>query len=400
MTGMLIEAIKTILKPNLAQLTALAAIGLVVMGLGAIEVTPESHFASRQTAILMIGLVVMLMIALPHHRLIGPLVYPMGIGVLGLLVFLLIPGIPESIVPVNNSAKRWIDLPLIPQFQPSELAKVFYVLALARYLRYRKNYRSLLGMLTPFAMTLVPMLLIWKEPDLGTSLIFLPVLFAMLLAAGARKRHMLLIVTTGMALIASVLVVELVVFPEKSVLLDQYQIRRIETLVRSLKNEVDAEQQLGDDMQSSRALAVAGAGKVTGMGKAHVQVILDHYRIPEPHNDMVFSVICGRWGLVGGLGILGLYMVLIGSALVVAAMNKDPFSRLVVVGVVAVIFTQVFVNVGMNIGLLPITGMPLPFVGYGGTSLVANFMMIGLVMNAAVSRPTIKIARPSFEYAE
>jgi cell division protein FtsW (lipid II flippase) len=395
---MLAQAIKTLLKPNPAQITALAAIGLVVIGLGGIEVTPDSYYATRQAVILLIGLAMMALVVLPHHKLIGELTYPLSVVVLVLLVILLIPGLPKSVVPVVNGARRWIDLQVIPRFQPSELAKIVYVLVLARYLRYRHNYRTLWGLLIPFAITAVPMALIYKEPDLSTALIFVPVLFAMLLAAGALKRHILLIVTTGLAIVACVLVIELVVFPDKAVVMSEFRVKRVQTLVRSLKGEVDSEKRMSDDMQSLHARGVAGSGQLMGLGKERIEVILRYYHVPEAHNDMIFSVICGRWGLVGGALVLLLYMVLIGSALIVAAAHKDPFARLVVVGVVAVIITQVFVNVGMNVGLLPVTGMPLPFVGYGGTSLVTNFMMIGLVMNAAVWRPTINLTRPAFEY--
>ena len=126
-------------------------------------------------------------------------------------------------------------------------------------------------------------------------------------------------------------------------------------------------------------------------------LVLRYNRLPEAHNDMIFAVICARWGTLGGLAVIGLYMLLVASALLVAAVHKDPYARLVIVGVTAIIFSQVIVNIGMTIGLVPITGMTLPLVSYGGSSLLVNLAMVGLVLNIA-ARPAKIMTRPSFEF--
>jgi cell division protein FtsW (lipid II flippase) len=365
----------------------ITALALVVIGLEAIDTAPTpswyGNITLKQAIFAAVALAVMLTVALPHPKVVSHAAFGLGIVTLLLLALLLAPGTPESIIPRINGAKRWINFPGL-QFQPSELAKIVFVLALARYLRYRENYRRLRGLIPPLVITFVPMALILVEPDLGTSMIFLPVLFAMLLAAGAKIRHLLLIIVLGLSLM-----------PMMYPLLKPHQKARIVSMISQVQGDTRLRSSTG--FQSYKAITTAGAGEVVGYGKQRAEVILRFNALPEAHNDMVFAVICARWGLVGGAMVLGLYLLLIASMLAVAGLNKDPFARLVVVGVATIIFTQVMVNVGMTVGLLPITGMTLPLISYGGSSLVATFVMIGLVLGAASRRPMI-MSRPSFEF--
>lgn len=382
-----VEALKQVLRPNLGHLCVVAALALVVLGLEAIDTAPRpSWFGDiviKQAIFTGVALVVMIVVALAHPKVVAHASFGLAVVALALLLLLLIPGMPESIIPRINGAKRWINFPGV-QFQPSELAKIVFVLALARYLRYRENYRTLRGLVPPLVITFVPMGLILVEPDLGTSMIFLPVLFAMLLAAGAKIKHLVLIIVLGLSLM-----------PMMYPLLKPHQKARIVAMISQFQGETRLRNTTG--FQSYKAITTAGAGEITGYGKDRARVILRYNALPEAHNDMVFAVICNRWGLIGGAVVLGLYLLLIASMLAVAGLNKDPFARLVVVGLATIIFTQVAVNVGMTIGLLPITGMTLPLISYGGSSLVANFAMIGLVLGAASRRPSI-MTRPSFEF--
>src|SRR5690606_882082 len=129
------------------------------------------------------------------------------------------------------------------------------------------------------------------------------------------------------------------------------------------------------------ALTLAGAGGLTGYGEERAAVMVKYNYLPEPYNDMIFAVIVTRWGLTGGLVTLGLYLMLVLSFVQVAAGTKDPFARLASAGFAGLMFSQATINIGMTLGLLPITGMNLPFVSYGGTSLVSTFMMMGLILN-------------------
>ncbi len=381
------SSIKPLLRPNFGHVTVVLAVLLAVVGLEAIDTAPSASWlgrvALRQGVFLGVGLLAMMVVALPHHRLLNQLAYPMGVVAVLLLLVLLVPGMPDSLVPTKNGARRWIDLKITP-FQPSELAKIAFVLVLARYLSQRQSQRTFLGLAPPFALALVPMGLILVEPDLGTALIFMPVLFAMLLAAGAKIRYLVAIV-----LIASSLA------PVAYPMLRPHQKQRIMDVIDRFTGDTRHRDSYG--FQGYKAMTTTGAGGATGYGKVQARKILRYNALPESHNDMIFAVICARWGLVGGLGVLGLYLLLIASAVLAAAQKCDPFARLMVVGFAAVIFTQVFVNVGMTVGLLPITGMTLPLISYGGTSLVANFAMVGMILGVA-SRPRKTRPRDDLEF--
>lgn len=332
-----------------------------------------------------IGIFAAIVIALPHYRIIGYLAWPAMIATLGLLVFLLIPGVPDSIVHPINGARAWINLGLF-NLQPSELNKIAFVLVVAQYLRFRRTHRKFLGLAPIALITFVPLALILKQPDMGMALLFIPSLFAILAAAGARLRHLIVIVLcAGMAVPA--------VYP----LLKPYQKARILAVIGQIKGE--REGAFGINYQSFTAQELAGSGEVTGSSDAHARSLVHYNRLPERHNDMIFSVVVARFGFLGGLAVLGLYMTWISGAMLTAAICKDPFGRLVCVGLAAFIGTQVIVNVGMNIGLLPIIGITLPFLSHGGSSMITVWIMTGLIVSIAMRKP-VPPFRPSFEYGD
>jgi cell division protein FtsW (lipid II flippase) len=208
------------------------ALILSLMGIVAIATT-EPSLAVRQLVFLVVGLFAAGIVATPHFRHLQRLSYPLLLIVLGMLVFVLIPFVPDFIVHPRNGSRRWINL-VITDFQPSELAKVAYVLALASYLRARNSYRTLRGLLLPLVLTFVPMGLILVEPDLGTSLLFLPTLFAMLIAAGAKLKHLLPAVVLGLALA-----------PAMYPLLQQHQKDRIDALLAQIRGDTRYEDDIG-----------------------------------------------------------------------------------------------------------------------------------------------------------
>lgn len=370
-------------------LTLLASIGLAALGIQAIATTSGLEprtlgpYAARQGALLFVGLAAAAVVAIPHHRSFIRLTPLLVLGALGLLVFLLLPFVPESLVAPRNGARRWISLG-VTDFQPSELAKIIYVLAVARYLRFRKNHRRLLGLIPPALITFIPMGLILVEPDLGTAALFIPALFAMLIAAGARLKH-----------IAAIVVIAAAVAPSMYPLLQPHQKARILAMI----NQVTGDRSQADTInyQGDRAMTVVGAGGLSGLGERRSRAVVHFNRLPEDHNDMIFAVIVNRFGFAGGLATLGLFGVWILGAIGAAAACKDPFGRLVAVGLAAFVAAQAFVNVGMTVGALPITGMTLPFVSYGGSSMVAAMMMTGLVFNIGMRRPK-RLWRESFDF--
>ncbi len=369
---------------NLGWVCVAAAGGLSLLGIIAIGTT-EPGFALRQLIHLGVGLFAATIVATPHYRLARDLSYPLLFLVLGLLVFVLIPFVPDAIVHPRNGARRWINL-YLTDFQPSELAKIVYVLAMANYLRSRRTYRRFFGLLAPLGLTLIPMGLILREPDLGTAMLFLPTLFAMLVAAGAKLRHLAAIALLGLA-----------AAPMMYPMLQPHQKDRIRAMVAQMTDDRTYEQDIG--YQGAQAMTLAGAGQITGVGKQRAADLIEHNHLPEEHNDMIFAVICLRWGLTGALLTWGLFATLAGGGLLVAATCRDSFGRLVAVGLVALIFTQMTINTGMTIGLMPITGLTLPFVSYGGTSLVSAWLMIGLMLNIAMRRP-ITVCREVNDFDE
>lgn len=391
--------LRSLLQPNPAWYGLGAALGLTILGITAID-TVDAFSAEKQLKLqLPIALFAMMLCLLPHPRTIGRFAYPLLGLSLVLLVFLILPGVPRSIVPIRNGAKAWINLGVM-SFQPSEAAKIAFVLALAWYLRYRDSYRSILGLLVPFLIMLIPVGLILKEPDLGQAMLFAPTLFAVLLAAGAKLRHLGTLMALGVLVMSANIAVIVFDPPHRQTadsktqwmhVMASHQEKRIAAMIwpERYKNREAFQQIVGTRL--------VGAGGITGVGEERARVLVSANGLPEPHNDMICSVIALRWGWFGMLILLGLYTILILSFLLVAGRSKDPLARLTCAGFAAMIFSQVTINVGMNLGLLPIIGITLPFVSYGGSSLLATFAMLGLVLNFGSRRPAL-LARPSFEF--
>ena len=349
------------------------------------------HFFDRQLRFIAVGLAALVAVNLIHYRRLGRLSYGLfGISLL-MLGFILLAkryGL-SAFVPPTRGSYRW--LYLVPgvsasRVQPSELAKLTCIIALAWYLRHRKSYRRLTGLIGPFGLVLLPMALILRQPDLGTVLLFPPVLFAMLFAAGAKIRHLLVVV------LAAVLVSPLFYLK-----MEDYQKDRIKAL---FKQNVDTDSYwvLGPCYQLRQSKILIATGGLTG-GAAGQDGQLRYRPLPDSHNDFIFAPIAQRWGFVGSMLILVLYAVIIVGAIEIASQQTDPFGRLLAIGIAALIATQTFINIGMTMGLMPITGMTLPFVSYGGSSLLTSFLALGLLFNVARNRP-YQIARKPFEFGE
>jgi cell division protein FtsW (lipid II flippase) len=287
--------------------------------------------------------------------------------------------------PSVNGAQRWIRFGPIG-LQPSEFAKLAFVLALARWLRHRDSYRRLAGLLVPLALVMVPMLLILKEPDLGTALVFLPVLFMILFAAGARREHLALLALVAVATLP---------------LLWSQMSREQKSRITALAQQTAAHQRPTDDgyqlHQAKQMLALGGWGGSFLGGEVTPDRAV--YYVPEPHTDSIAVVLGERFGLVGWAVVLSLFLVLIWRLLAVAQATREPFGRLTAIGIAALLGTQVLINMGMLVGALPITGLALPLVSYGGSSLLANCLGLGLALNIGL-RPGYEVANEPFRFAE
>jgi cell division protein FtsW (lipid II flippase) len=358
-----------------------AAAGLVALGLAGIsrgdQLAGSGTYFTRQLIWVSLAIPALIAAAWVPYRTLRPASYLLfGATIVLLLVVFL--------MPAHRGARRWIPLGLF-DMQPSELAKLTFILALSHYLMYRRNFRRFLGLFTPFLLTLVPLILVLKEPDLGTALLFLPMLFAMLLAAGARVRHLALIGLMGVA-----------VTPVLWLGMNAEQKSRVVSLLTQVE---DGPVPRGDGYhlyQSKRMLSLGGTwgSELAGMPVDDPAA----YHLPAARTDFVFCLIGERFGLIGSLLTLAIYAVLIAKGLSIAHATREPFGRLLATGIVTLLATQAIINTGMTVGLMPITGMTLPLVSYGGSSLVATAIALGLLINVAI-RPGYEVTAEPFRFA-
>lgn len=264
-------------------------------------------------------------------------------------------------------AQRWLAIGGFT-IQPSEFAKLFITLALVQYLTNHKIYSGFKNILIPLAMVLVPFILILEEPDLGTALILLPILFILLYIWGAPARYLFSIVLCG------------VLFsPLGWFLLKDYQKER---LIVFMNPNVDP---LGAGYTVIQSRIAIGSGGFFGKGwLSGTQNQLNF--LAERHTDFIFSVAGEERGFLGGLLLIGLYYLLIKRALRITEKVKDPCGRLLAVGLSAMIGIQVVVNLSMTMGFMPVVGLPLPLVSYGGSSLLVTMISLGLLESIAIHR--------------
>ncbi|MEE9297008.1 MAG: FtsW/RodA/SpoVE family cell cycle protein [Phycisphaerae bacterium] len=393
-----------------ASWAVLAAVAMLyVVGLLCIYATEVSSAAAPGKTIkhlvnLAIGLGAFMLILRVGHQRIGRFaVLIVALGLLGLVPLLVARHVPlGDVIPRRRGAFRWIQLPFY-SYQPSEFMKIAFIVGLAAYLRYRRNYRTFLGLMIPMAASLVPLALILMEPDLGTALLIMPVLFVMLFAAGAKTKHFVAVGACGLC-VMPVLWTRLQPYQRSRFLGVLLQSEGLRARVieephkyRFLGSERQSrEWEHGSGMQLVRSKAALGSGGLTGHGWAR-GAFVEFSFLPDKHNDFIFAMVGHQWGLVGCLLVVTCYVIMVLAGIEIAAATPEPFARLLAVGVVALLSTQVAINIGMTIGLVPITGMTLPFVSYGGSSLLANFIGIGLLISVSRSRPFLLADKP-FEF--
>jgi rod shape determining protein RodA len=278
----------------------------------------------------------------------------------------------------DDRAIRWFRFVLF-DVQPSELMKLAVVLCLARYLRFRDDQRSLGGLVMPYVLTLVPMVLVLLQPDLGTSLLFVPVLLGMLFVAGARARYLVLTIALALAVLPAAYFLG-----DSLPILHEYQLRR----VTAYFEQHDPAVRSREAYQLDQSEVAIGSGGLFGRGLGRgSQNLLGH--LPAKHTDFIFSIIGEESGFVGASSVVVVFLFVVLLSLRVALYTREPFGRLVAAGIAVAFAAQSFQNIGMTMGLLPITGVPLPFVSYGGSSLVASYLALALVMRVASQRVTV-----------
>lgn len=393
-----------------------AALSLIAIGITTIyavghpaEAGPASQTEDlctlweKQLLFAAIGVIGLIAANLVNYRRFGAVSYWIYAFVLLLLGVLLVGRyvIELPFVPEINGAHRWIRFKIagrhLPAVQPSEICKLVYILALAWYLRYRSNYRNFGALIGPFALTVIPMILILLEPDLGTVLLMMPILFIMLFVAGAKVKHLLIIVLLAL-LVSPMLWHKMRPYQRtrmSSVLLQNGWIRekaeQYPTLGKILVGRKFSSKQWKNDwgyhlIRSKYAVATGGTNRAKGYGFRKGPFIKYNF-LPARHNDFIFAIIAHQWGIWGYLVVLSLYAIIVCCGLEIAGNNTDPFGRLLAVGIIAMFTIQVIVNVSMTVGLMPITGLTLPLVSYGGSSLLVSMASIGLLNNVGRCRP-------------
>ena len=326
-------------------------------------------WASRQMLRFSVGLALMLAIALIDVRFLFRWAYLAYFGTLGLLIAV------ELMGTTGMGAQRWIDLRFI-QLQPSELMKVAIVMALARYFHglspeeiARPSY-----LLVPILLTLAPAALVLKQPDLGTAAMLLMVGTAVFFCAGVRLWKFAVVGVLGLSAI-----------PIGWQFLHAYQQQRVMTLFNPENDPLGAGYHI---LQSKIALGSGGL-----FGRGFLQGSQSHLNfLPEKQTDFVFTMLAEEFGMVGGLTLLGLYAVLMIYGLAIAIRSRNQFGRLLAAGIACNIFLYIFINIAMVMGLIPVVGVPLPLISYGGTAMLTIMAALGLIMSIYIHRD-VRISR-------
>lgn len=353
-------------------LAALLGYGYVLMISASTErlETLEMHYAIAIGAMWVVALIP------PRHLL--RLALPMYLCGVALLVAVLLFG------EISKGAQRWLDIG-ITRIQPSEIMKIAVPLTLAWFFQWREGYARWPEFVAAFLILLVPLGLIVVQPDLGTSLLVAACGFYVIFFAGLSWKLIVPVTVIGVAgIVAIVGFGDILCQPELDwQVLREYQKQRVCTLLDPTQDP------LGKGFHIIQSTIAIGSGGVLGKGwLAGTQTHLSF--IPERHTDFIFSVLAEEFGLVGTLVLLALYLLLIGRGFIIAMLAPTLATRLLAGAVSMIFFTYAFVNMGMVSGMLPVVGVPLPFISYGGTALVTLCIGIGILMSVERSRVAAK----------
>lgn len=328
-----------------------------------------SPWAYRQAIRFGAGLLIMLVLALVDVR------FWMRIAYISYLVALALLGLVEVMGEIGMGAQRWIDLGIF-QLQPSELMKIALVLALARYfhgLTWEEVGRPI-NLIVPLLLIAVPALLVLRQPDLGTALMMAIGSGALFFLAGVRLWKF-----------TAVLVASLAAIPIAWQFLRSYQKQRILTF---LDPESDP---LGSGYHILQSKIALGSGGM--FGKGFLQGSQSHLNfLPEKQTDFIFTMLAEEFGMIGGLALIGLYVLVLAYGFAIALRARSQFGRLVALGVTTTLFLYLFINVAMVMGLIPVVGVPLPLISYGGTAMLTMMVGLGLLLGVSIHRD-VRIGR-------
>ena len=328
----------------------------------------ERYYLSRQVAFVVIGtfgLLIATLIDADHYRTRWRVIFGSTSVVIAIVYF--------QGAAIRGS-KRWLDLGFF-RFQPSEFGKVLFVLALAGFLAERsRRLHEFRTTLTALGLASVPIFLVFLQPDFGTALVYCAAVGAVLFVAGSPWTHITAIAAGAIGLAVLVLAV----LPAAGLpILKPYQQKRLTSF---LNPDQDPGGTTYNITQSKNAI---GAGQLRGRGVDNATQTTLNF-LPEHHTDFVFASLAEERGFVGAALLLMLYLLVVWRGLRIVTLAREPFSAIVAGGLVFALLFQIFVNVGMTMGIAPITGIPLPFVSVGGSSMIANLIAIGILLSISV----------------
>ncbi|RJX38725.1 rod shape-determining protein RodA [Paenibacillus pinisoli] len=328
------------------------------------------HIANIEMYAIM--LVPMLIVAMMDYRLIiRYLSYPSYVVGIILLVMVLLIGVNL------NGSTRWIEIGS-QQFQPSELMKIAFILTLARFLGTREGQtlRFWKDIVPSLMMFLVPFYLVFKQPDLGTAIVFISILVSILWMANMQWKQIVIGLSVIAVIAAGVTALYYVQFDLFSKVIKPHQLERIQTFL-------DPTLDPGNSWHVKNAQTAIGSGQLYGKGFMQGSLVQGGY-VPYHYADSIFAVIGEEFGFIGSTVLLLLYFLLIYRMIIISYKSRDRAGSYIIVGIIAMLVLQIFENIAMHTGLMPLTGIALPFVSYGGSSLLTNMLSIGLVLSVHI----------------
>jgi rod shape determining protein RodA len=352
---------------------AIALIGLSAVYSATYTEKGPSSLYYKQLIWVSMGIIVMFLALIPDYHTVGRYAYVLYATSLLLLLLVMVMG------RTGMGAQRWLAIGPFA-FQPSELAKLSLTLALARYFAEdpKRGGYSLRDLTIPGVMVLIPLVLVLKQPDLGTALMLLLTSALIVMIAGLRMRSVFIMILIGVTIVSTVFLVP----PVRHKIwgsLKPYQQNRIRAFVDPSSDP------LGSGYHANQSKIAVGSGQIIGKGfRKGTQSQMAF--LPERHTDFIFAVIAEERGFIGtGLVVL-LYLILLLVGVDAAKNAKDRLGALMAGGIVSMISLYVFINVGMAVGIVPVVGVPLPLVSYGGTSTITTFIALGLLLNIQARR--------------
>ena len=353
---------------TIATVSLLILISLVIIGSATHINTPSDDrywYVGRQGIFALLNVIIIFVVLNFDYRILGK--FATSLYVLNLIMLLAVMFVGQSAL----GAQRWIQIGPI-SLQPSEFSKLIMIIALADLLDKKKGRLNSFKDIIPILLYVgIPFILVLKQPDLGTALVFLAILFGMIFVAGIRTKHLMIIFGSGLA-----------VMPILWHFLKDYQKMRLTVFMNP---NIDP---LGSGYHIIQSQIAIGSGMLFGKGLfGGTQSQLNF--LPENHTDFIFAVIGEELGFIGALVVLLLYFILLYRGIKIAGSARDDFGTLLATGITSMLAFHLLVNVGMTAGIMPVTGIPLPFMSYGVSALTTNMISIGILLNIYMRRQKI-----------